>query len=103
MKVIYNRFIPIKGFSAINLFGVIFARKEYNPLSKKTINHEKIHDAQAKEFVFGYFSFYAFYLRYWLKFGYKNNPFEREAYDNDFKPRYLFQRERFAWEKYLNN
>lgn len=27
MKIIYNTFIPFKGFAAINLFGIIFARK----------------------------------------------------------------------------
>ena len=28
-KIIYNKFIPFKGYVAINLFGIIFARKEY--------------------------------------------------------------------------
>lgn len=32
MKVIYNNIIPFRGFTAINLFGFIFARKEYKPL-----------------------------------------------------------------------
>lgn len=43
--IIYNNIIPFKGFDAINLFGVIFARKEYGELSDKVINHEKIHTA----------------------------------------------------------
>lgn len=41
MKIIYNKFIPFKGFVAINLFGILFVRKEYksriNPI---VINHE---------------------------------------------------------------
>lgn len=33
MKVIYNPILPFKGFAAINLFGVVFARRECKPLS----------------------------------------------------------------------
>jgi len=100
---IYNSLIPFKGFSAINLFGTIYARSEYKPLPERTIRHEMIHDAQAKEFIFGYFSFYALYLWYWIRFGYKMNPFEREAYGFDFYPRYLASREKFAWKRFLNS
>nr|DAM03170.1 MAG TPA: hypothetical protein [Caudoviricetes sp.] len=32
MKVIYNKYLPIKGYVAINLFGIIFARKEFKPI-----------------------------------------------------------------------
>ena len=50
MKIIYNKLIPFKGFIAINLFGIIFARKEYkNCLYRSVINHENIHTAQMKE------------------------------------------------------
>ena len=28
MKIIYNNIIPFKGFKCINLFGVLFARKD---------------------------------------------------------------------------
>ena len=99
----YNKFIPLKGFSAINLFGRIYARSEYKPLPERTINHENIHTAQANDFKLRWFAFYAVYLWYWILRGYDKNPFERDAYDNDFKQRYLSQRERFAWKKYLNN
>lgn len=27
MKVVYNNFIPFKGYKAINLFGIVFARR----------------------------------------------------------------------------
>lgn len=29
MNVIYNSIIPFKGYIAINIFGILFARKEY--------------------------------------------------------------------------
>lgn len=45
MKVVYNNFIPFPGFNAMNLFGVVFARKGI-VISRRTINHEAIHTAQ---------------------------------------------------------
>jgi hypothetical protein len=44
MKVIFNSIIPFPGFKAINLFGVLFARKG-SKIDDKTINHESIHTA----------------------------------------------------------
>lgn len=35
MKIIYNDIIPFKGYKAINLFGIVFARKSARPLSDK--------------------------------------------------------------------
>lgn len=35
MKIIYNDIIPFKGYKAINLFGIVFARKSGRPLSDK--------------------------------------------------------------------
>lgn len=40
MIIIRNNIIPFKGFSAINLFGILFVRKDA-VISEKTINHEK--------------------------------------------------------------
>ena len=57
MKIIYNKIIPFKGYLAINLFGIIFVRKEYkNYINKTIINHEQIHTEQMKEL--GYIFFY---------------------------------------------
>lgn len=56
MKVIYNKFIPFKGFSAINILGVVFARKEYKPLKWQTLNHEAIHTAQMREMLYIFLS-----------------------------------------------
>lgn len=85
MKILYNTLIPFPGFTAINLFGVIFARKECEPLSKQTLNHEAIHTAQMKEML--YVGFYLWYVIEWLvklfiygEQAYRNISFEREAY-----------------------
>lgn len=100
MKVIYNKIIPFKGFSAINIFGVLFARKEYEPLSARTIRHEAIHTAQMKEL--GYIGFYIIYLLEWLyrlvttKNAYRSISFEREAYANQTNKNYLKTRRAFA-------
>lgn len=50
MKIIYNKYIPLKGFTMLNLFGVLFVRSDinYTP-SEVGINHERIHTAQIIE------------------------------------------------------
>lgn len=109
MKVIYNKYIPIKGYVAINLFGIIFARKEFNPLSRITENHERIHTAQMKELLFVFF--YLWYGIEWLvrlfqyqdsKETYLNISFEREAYQNQYDPGYLKVRKNYQNLKYLS-
>ena len=102
MKVIYNNIIPFRGFSAINLFGVIFAREEYKPLGKRTLNHEAIHTAQMKELL--YVGFYLWYVVEWLvklfiygKEAYRNVSFEREAYQYAGYEGYLSIRKRYRW------
>lgn len=49
MKIVRNHFIPFKGFMAVNLFGILFVRKEAE-LTSTVINHEYIHTAQMKDF-----------------------------------------------------
>lgn len=106
MRVIYNSLIPFKGFIAINLFGVIFARKEYKELSRRALNHEAIHAAQMKEML--YIGFYIWYLSEWLiklsvygKKAYENISFEREAYAFQSDRCYLKVRKHYAWLKVL--
>lgn len=100
MKIIYNRIIPFRGFAAINLCGVVFARREYRPLSATTLNHEAIHTAQMRELL--YAGFYLCYLAEWLVrlFGkgnaYRNISFEREAYRHQHDPDYLRTRRRWT-------
>jgi hypothetical protein len=100
MKIIYNNIIPVRGFAAMMFFGVIFARRSSKPLSLRTINHEAIHSVQARE-CGGYLFFYLRYLAQCIRYGYRNCPFEREAYDNEGNLEYLESRKAFAWKKYF--
>lgn len=104
MKIIYNKYIPFKGFLAINLLGVLFVRGTYRDINARVLNHEKIHTAQMREL--GYLPFYLLYVLEWLirLFGkgnaYRNISFEREAYDNEDNLNYLTTRLKWAmWRK----
>lgn len=79
MKVIYNRFIPFKGYKAINLFGVLFVHKG-SVMSKEDMNHEAIYTAQMKEMM--YIFFYWWYLAEWILrlFG-KGNAYKRISFE----------------------
>ncbi len=109
MKVIYNKYLPIKGYAAINLFGIIFARKEFKPLSGFIENHERIHTAQMRELLFVFF--YLWYVIEWVirliqyrdsKEAYLNISFEREAYQNQKDLSYLKYRKKYEFRKYLS-
>lgn len=90
MKIIKNTIIPFKGYIVINLFGILFVRKEsFHKLDQTTINHEAIHIKQMKELL--YIFFYIIYFLEWLwrilftkdRFthqAYKNISFEKEAF-----------------------
>lgn len=108
MKVIYTKHFPRKGYVAINIFGFIFARKEYAPISERTLNHESIHTAQMKELI--YLFFYLWYGVEWfirlIQFrnshkAYRNISFEREAYANDRDLDYCEKRKYLEHIKYL--
>lgn len=107
MKVIYNRLIPFKGFTAINIFGICFMRSEYKKLEgtpqfKNTLRHESIHTAQMKEL--GYIGFYIIYILEWLyrlimiggKDAYRTISFEVEARDHDHRDDYLSTRKPYS-------
>lgn len=108
MKTIVNKYIPFKGFGAINLFGTIFIRDgvyKNNKPPKKTLNHEAIHTEQIKEL--GYIFFYIWYFIEWLlllpfcgKYAYNWISFEQEAHDNDTNYKYLNTRKHYSWLKY---
>lgn len=104
MKIIYNNFIPFKGFAAINLFGVLFVREGVK-ITEEMINHEKIHTAQMKEML--YIFFYLWYVIEWVirlfKKGdaYRNISFEKEAYINEDYLNYLKERQPYTWFWYL--
>ncbi len=100
--------MPVKGFRAINLFGVVFARKEQAELSRQIINHESIHTRQMLELMV--IGFYVWYIVEWIikwiiykdRFlAYRNIGFEREAYDNDEDLDYLKYRKWYGFASYV--
>jgi len=114
-KIIYNSAIPFKGFVAINLFGLIFVRKEYKMDFEKVrfrkatlLNHELTHTAQYKELLFIFFIL-LYLLNYIInifiyfnfKKAYRNVCFEREAKDNEHDNDYFSERRNFAWLSYI--
>jgi len=127
LKVIDNIFLPGLGFSAMMLFARIFSRKYWSKTLKKFVKrilwayvrqHEHIHHLQAgdfktekekqaeeqtgKEVIFRpYMRYYWKYLLQWIKYGYRNCPFEREAYDFQGVPGYYLTRQPKAWKIYL--
>ncbi|MEG1009092.1 MAG: hypothetical protein RSE41_00830 [Clostridia bacterium] len=106
MIIVRNKIIPFKGFSAINLFGILFVRKNVK-LNDTIIRHEKIHTKQMQEML--YLLFYLWYLIEWLVRlcmkgnAYKNISFEREARENQNNINYLKNRNfKYKWLKYLH-
>ena len=116
MRIIRNRLIPLPGFSAINLFGIIFVRQGRRADSE-LLRHEAIHTKQMREM--GYLPFYVWYLAEWvLRFlfavltlpivtkngrrhhlhnAYAHLLFEREAYRHASEADYLSHRKHYAW------
>lgn len=95
--IITNKYIPVKGFTAMAAYPFIFLRVG-KALNTKILNHEKIHFAQQKElWVIG---FYILYLYYWVLRGYKKIPFEIEARTYQNYPMYLHNRKKFHWRTY---
>lgn len=105
MLIIRNNIIPFQGFKLINLFGILFVRKNAT-LSDVDINHEAIHTAQIREML--YIFFYLWYAIEWLiRFifitneAYENTAFEVEAYKHQDDLDYLKHRKLYSWFKYL--
>lgn len=115
MKIIRNNFIPVKGFKAINLFGILFVRGNA-VINETTLRHEHIHTMQMREML--YVPFYLWYgIEYVIHFFCwrfeKKNPyypndtpydrmgFEREAYGNEHDVDYPKTRKHFSWLKYI--
>ena len=78
-------------------------------LSKTTRRHETIHYHQQIEMLF--LGQWLLYGIFWLvgmvryrdgKKAYRENPFEREAYDNEKKYTYLEKRPLWNWRNYLS-
>jgi len=108
MKIIYNRYLPLGSFWAINLFGIVFVRKGYGRLDRADMNHEYIHTLQQREMLF--LPFYIWYVLEWgvklIKYrdfyrAYRNISFEREAYACQYDLQYKQHRKFYAWTRYL--
>ena len=125
MKVIYNKFIPFKGFYAITIIKWVFVREEYKYLDglsvyDKMINHESIHEQQILDFTpkifpkwlrytIGSICFYLLYGLEWLfklipclikdKSAYRSLCAEQEAFKNEVDSNYINKREKLAWLK----
>lgn len=107
MKIIYNKYFPPGKFVAINIFGIIFARKEYRYLSAREINHESIHTRQIAEML-GPIYYIVYFIEWIVRLfqyrnfikAYQNISFEREAYQNDKNLKYLNQRKLFSFINY---
>lgn len=107
MRIIYNKYLPPKGFKAINLFGLILARKDCGNLNSIEKNHEAIHTVQAREFLFLFF-YFAYIIEWIIRLiqykntytAYRNISFEREAYSNQEDLSYLNNRKIFAFFSY---
>lgn len=125
MKVIYNKFIPFKGFYAITIIKWIFVREEYKCFNRssiynKMINHESIHEQQILDFTpeifpkwlrytIGSIYFYLLYGLEWLfklipclitkKSAYRSLCAEQEAYENERNFNYIKNRSKLSWLK----
>jgi hypothetical protein len=108
MIIIYSNYLPAKGFTAINLLGIVFARKEHKELNERVLNHESIHTRQMLEmWIIGFYVWYIMeWIIKWIRYkdrvaAYRNIGFEREAFANDVDQHYLKHRRRYAFAKYL--
>lgn len=114
----------------MNILGLVFSRIQKEAISNRSIRHEAIHTAQQYEILAlsalialvlsnVYSSWWyivivvtmpiAIYILAWLielalppyNRAYKDSPFEREAYANQYDEEYLATRKLFAWLKYI--
>jgi hypothetical protein len=103
MKIIRNNILPIGHYDAINIFGVIFARRTAN-ITPQLINHERIHSQQMRELL--WVIFYILYLVEWVvqlvrcrgnaHAAYHAVSFEREAYAHHSDLTYMSRRRHYA-------
>lgn len=131
MIVIKNKLIPFGGYTTINLFGILFTKKD---IDKKILNHEKIHSVQMIEtavvsailifiivsianisFWWMFASIASYYVWYCIEYmilrirhdtqscSYHDISFEEEAYNNDDNFDYISTRKPFAWIKYIKS
>ena len=131
MIVIKNKLIPFGRYTTINLFGILFTKKD---IDEEVRNHEKIHTAQIIEMTvvsaillsiivsianISYWwilaSVFTYYVWYCVEYmfisimhdkqicSYRDISFEEEAHLNDYNLDYLSVRKPFAWFKYIKS
>ncbi len=104
MRIIRNRFLPFRGFDAINLFGLLFCRRD-TIITPDLVRHEQIHTRQMMEMLV--VGFYIWYVVEWMVRllmrgnAYRNISFEREAYWGMHDADYLRHRKPYAWTRFL--
>lgn len=108
MIILYNKYFPRGTFYAINLLGIVLARKDWGELSERDRNHEYIHTLQQREMLF--LPFFLWYVLEWLWLwarcrdrmeAYRNVSFEREAYTMQHDRDYPRRRKPFSWLRYM--
>jgi len=104
LPVHLSKIVPIDVYAFSFAFWV-FCRGKLNESTKV---HEAVHYRQQLEmlFVFQWLLYGAFHVWGLLKYkngkeAYYQNPFEREAYDNDRNLDYLSERKHYAWVRYI--
>lgn len=105
MIIIRNRYIPFGRYTAVNLFGVVFAKQE---LSRVVRNHEFIHTLQQRELLFvGFYVLYVFEFLVRLALcrnpheAYQRISFEREAYAHMHNLDYPHHRPLWSWRLFF--
>lgn len=96
LKCIYGK-KDVAAFTSIPPF-VIFKSKSFAE-NKILVNHEAIHLRQYYELAIIFK--WPLYLWFSLSRGYKNNPFEMEAYYRQSDLTYLKNRKWLAWRKFV--
>lgn len=104
VPVYLSKIAPIE-IGAISI-GIFVWSRHY--MSDTTKNHETIHFQQQLEllFVFHWLLYGIFYLKNYYLYrdgatAYRESPFEREAYENEFNLTFLETRERYNWRHYI--
>lgn len=109
MKIVFCKWLPLKGYKAISILKWIVVRKDAKAaFTSEDYNHECIHYAQEKELLYiGFYVLYVLefvvrllYYRKWHK-AYRSISFEREAYTNQHDITYTTNRKKFAWVGFL--
>lgn len=103
MRIVFNDFLPFKGFSAVTIGEWVFVRKSTR-VTTTLIQHESIHVRQWRECLYVLFPLiyrlsYLWQLARRRNFNeaYRNVCFEREAYAHQKEEGYLNNRKLFAW------